>query len=74
MIGYAAALLEVDPIALTTALCERVIETGTGARIEVFHKPSTAAQVIIHFMDLFDPSFLFFFFLNKSLYVFNMVG
>lgn len=42
VLDIVAALLEVAPDALETALCTREITTGTGAREEKFQKPATA--------------------------------
>ena len=44
VLDIAATLLEVDPKALQKAICTRTIQTGVGARVEIFTKPNTAAN------------------------------
>lgn len=44
MLEAVASLLQVPSAALLKCLCQRKIQTGTGARAEIYEKPNTAAQ------------------------------
>lgn len=44
MLDIVAQLLAVKPAALEKCLCQRKIQTGVGAKAEIFDKPNTAAQ------------------------------